>query len=133
MHLPNWESTENCYIMHLSIREYTVYKSFSAVVQLGKVQKIAMLCIWASAEYNFYSHFLQLSNWESAENCYIMQLSIWASAEYNFYIVIFCSCPIGKVQKIAILCSSSYNFYSHFLQLSNWGSAENSHIMHQGI
>ena len=102
---------------------------------IGKVQKIVILCtcpsakmqnipyisyfmhlsncyilhlsIWASAEYSFYSHFLHLSNWESAEDCNILHLSIWASTNIAF-IVIFCTCPIGKVQIIAIFCTCPF-------------------------
>ena len=54
------------------------------------------------------------------------------------FIVIFCSCPIVKVQKIAILCTCAFGqvqniAFIHILQLSNWGSAENSCIKHKAI
>ena len=98
---------------------------------------ILHLYIWASTEYSFYIHFLHLSSLESAENCNILHLSIWESTNIAF-LFIFCTCPIRKLQKIAILCTCPFLqvqkiAFSHFMQLSNWGSAENSYIMHQAM
>ena len=55
---------------------------------------------WKSAEYRYYSHFLQLSIWKSAEICYIMHLSIWKSAEYRYYSPFSAVAQLDKCRKL---------------------------------
>ena len=137
MHLPNWESAENCYIMHLSIKQKCKIYLISVILcscpiaifctcPFGQVQNIAFIVIFCTCPIG------------KVQKIPILCTCPFVQVQNIVFIVIFCTCPIMKVQKFAILCTCLFGkvqniAFSHFLQLSNWGSAENSYIMHQAI
>ena len=110
--------------------------AFSYFMQLSNCY-ILHLSIWKSTEYSFYNHFLPFDQLGKYRKLQYLALVHLGKCKHSFYSD-FCSCPIMKVQTIAILCTCllgqvQNTAFSHFLQLSKWGSAENSYIMHQAI